>query len=354
MSFAIHRWSCASIVAAGLFTLSVPVMAASRPDAWITTKAKISLLTTEGVSGSVIHVDTMEGRVTLYGKVSTADEKLKAANVARAIEGVHDVRNLLQVVPVELQDAMEVSDADLKTRLAGALEKNKALGDSEIRVKSVNAGVVLLEGKAKTLSDHRRALEIAAREKGTVRVESSIESPDRLADSEIWQEGAYDSARSEGSTARDIWITSAAKVRLMANSETPAMEINVDTNGGIVTLFGVVSTQKAKDAASNEVRKVGGVKSVNNELQIVAKENVHLVAEKDADIKSAVERRLATHEDLEDSMIDVEVSNGIARLSGSVGSQVDRLTALTAARGTSGVRAVLDDLKLSPPAVSSR
>jgi len=33
-------------------------------------------------------------------------------------------------------------------------------------------------------------------------------------------------------------------VRLIANSETPGFDINVDTNNGIVTLFGVVDSPK--------------------------------------------------------------------------------------------------------------
>src|SRR3990167_8491634 len=42
--------------------LAAPVGAAP-PDAWITTKTKLSLLTTEGVSGTAIHVDTILGKV---------------------------------------------------------------------------------------------------------------------------------------------------------------------------------------------------------------------------------------------------------------------------------------------------
>jgi hypothetical protein len=35
---------------------------AATPDAWITTKTKLALLTTEGVSGTAIKVDTVLGR----------------------------------------------------------------------------------------------------------------------------------------------------------------------------------------------------------------------------------------------------------------------------------------------------
>jgi hyperosmotically inducible periplasmic protein len=354
MSYRIHRWSRASIVAMALLAISLPALAAARPDAWITTKTKIALLTTEGVSGTAIHVDTTDGRVTVHGTVDSEREKAKAAEVARGIEGVREVRNLLQVVPKKMQEGMKVSDSELSTRVTAALDQDKSLKDSQIRVKSVNAGVVLLEGNAKTLSDHQRAIEDAARVDGTVRVESSIKSPDQLADSEIWHDGSYDTSKAEGSAARDIWITTAAKLRLMANSETPALDINVDTDDGIVTLFGTVPSEKSKQTASDVVRKVGGVRSVDNELQIVAAKDAKRVAEKDGDIKSAIEKRLGARGDLESADIDVAVSSGVARLTGSVNTQVDRITAITVTRGTTGVRAVLDELELNPPAVSSR
>ena len=54
------------------------------------------------------------------------------------------------------------------------------------------------------------------------------------------------------------------------------------------------------------------------------------------------------------TFVSDQVSNGVARLTGSIDSQLDRLTALTAARGASGVRAVIDGLEISPPAISSR
>jgi osmotically-inducible protein OsmY len=37
-----------------------------------------------------------------------------------------------------------------------------------------------------------------------------------------------------------MWITSATKMRLLADSQPPALDINVDTREGIVTLFGIV------------------------------------------------------------------------------------------------------------------
>jgi hypothetical protein len=80
-------WIRASVLAVGLGAALAAPVAAATPDAWITTKTKLALLTTEGVSGTAIHVDTVLGRVTLYGKVPAAGEKAQAESVAQKIEG---------------------------------------------------------------------------------------------------------------------------------------------------------------------------------------------------------------------------------------------------------------------------
>jgi osmotically-inducible protein OsmY len=352
-----RRSGWASFALAALLSLAAPAGAASMPDAWITTKAKMALIGAENVSATRINVDTTDGRVTLHGSARSAQERAAAEQAVRKVDGVTEVRNLLQVVPAGTQDIMKVADADLTKRVSAALERDKALADSDISVTSVNAGLVVLGGTAKTLSDHRRALEVAARVDGVDRVESQIESPDQLADAEIWREGGAGgkgTERTDGSAARDMWITSEAKLRLMANPDTPALDINVDTFDGVVTLFGSVPTQQAKQQATNEVRKVGGVSSVKNELQVVPKAKEERVSASDDSVEEAIAKRIGARDELEDADIDVEVSNGVARLKGSVASYSDRLTAITVARGTSGVRAVLDELKLNPPAVSAR
>src|SRR5690348_2963196 len=120
-------------------------------DAWVTSKAKIALMTSKGVSSNAINVDTVDGVVTLHGKVNSTDEKAKAEAEARKIDGVKEVRNLLQVVPERMQKAVKSNDKDIKDRVAKALKQNTDLRDSSISVASVNDGVVLLSGKANTV-----------------------------------------------------------------------------------------------------------------------------------------------------------------------------------------------------------
>jgi osmotically-inducible protein OsmY len=338
------------ILALALLTAR-PVQAMDRPDAWITTKVKISLLTTENLPSTAINVDTVDGRVTLHGIVSTDAEKAKAEEVSRQVEGVRTVNNLLQVVPSSRKEAVKVADKDLQKHVETVLERDAALSDSSIKVASVHDGVVLLSGSAKTLSAHRRALADARAVPGVKKVSSEIESPDKLGDEEISSSG--DQTASMKSAAYDAWLTAAAKSRLLATSDVPALDINVDTDHAVVTLFGSVPSETSKRVAETEVKKVDGVRAVQNELQVVPKAMAKAVAENDDDLQKAIDHQLEARAELKDASIDVEVSKGVARLTGSVASQSDRLLALSTVRGVRGVRSVIDELKVTPP-VSSR
>jgi hyperosmotically inducible protein len=346
------------MMAAGVAALAVAMMLggpvvsrADTSDTWITTKAKMALLTTECVSAPGVNVDTVDGRVTLHGKVHSEREKAKAEQVVRGISGVREVRNLLQVVPENVRDTVQTSDAALKRRVEKALTEDPSLAHSSIEVESVNNGVVLLGGQAKTMGDHLRAIEDASSIPGVRRVSSEIKSPDELADAEIRQHektaAGHPGTEAVGQTAGDIYVTSAAKLRLLADSRTPALDISVDTNRGVVTLFGMVPSEQAKAAAQEDARKVSGVKRVVNELQVVPSSKQAAVKARDEDIQREVKRAIDSRPDLSDASISVEVKNGTARLTGTVANEQDRLAAALAARSVPSVKSVQDDLRIA-------
>jgi len=340
------------LIAAALWSTSLfwgaIASADQRPDAWVTTKTKMALLTTEGVSGTAIDIDTVNGRVTLHGKVATQAEKDKAAAIAKGIDGVTEVRNLLQVVPEAQSKPVSVADSDLKDRIEKALKADQTVAKSSISVESVNNGVVLLSGNAASLNAHLRAIEVAGRVPGVRRVASEIKSPDTIADAEIYKERPSN-AGDAPHTPTDYYVTSMTKMRLLANSDTPALDINVDTRDGVVTLFGIVPTAQAKAAAEAEARKVSGAKNVRNELQIVPEQARDKVEVRDEDLMKKVDAAFDTRPPLRDADITVEVKNGVVRLTGSVPSQGDRLEAAVAARSVAGVRSVRDELRVSTP-----
>jgi hyperosmotically inducible periplasmic protein len=143
-------------------------------DAWITTKAKIAMMTTDGVSAWDVNVDTQNGAVTMHGKVNSEAEKAKAEQVVRKLDGVKSVRNLVQVVPKSQEKAVKASDSEIKDRVEGAIKNDPSLKEEGINVASVNQGVVLLSGKATTIDRELRAIEAAASVGGVKRVASEI------------------------------------------------------------------------------------------------------------------------------------------------------------------------------------
>jgi len=320
--------------------------AATPPDAWITAKAKLALLTSEHVSATSVNVDTTSGQVTLHGKVRSAAEKAEAERVVKGLDGVKSVRNMLQVVSESRTDSVKVADQDLKDRVEKALGSDQALKDSDIAVASVNDGVVLLKGDAKTIGDHLRAVETAARVPGVRRVASEIRSPDKMADAEIYRDRDDKTASAKG-TISDAYITSATKLKLLADSRVPGLDVNVDTRAGEVTLFGMVPTKESKAAAEEIAKGISGVHAVKNELQVVPEKRHDAVKAADGEIEKRVERAIEGNDSLDDAKIDVEVHDGVARLTGTVERPEQRMTAAVVARQAAGVKAVREELQVS-------
>jgi osmotically-inducible protein OsmY len=152
--------------------VAMPALA-DRPDMWLTTKAKLALLTTDGISITGVNVDTVNGAVTLHGKVKTEAEKEKAALAVKSIDGVKSVSNLLQVVPDAFKNVTKANDSAIKEGVENTFKDKRVEG---IKVASVNNGVVLLSGKASTLAEKLRAVELAWSVGGVSRVASEIET----------------------------------------------------------------------------------------------------------------------------------------------------------------------------------
>jgi osmotically-inducible protein OsmY len=69
-----------------------------------------------------------------------------------------------------------------------------------------------------------------------------------------------------GRATDDAAITASVKTRLAADDELKALDITVDTSGGVVTLSGVAPNAAAKDRATDIAKVVDGVKDVKNNL----------------------------------------------------------------------------------------
>jgi hyperosmotically inducible periplasmic protein len=170
----------------------------------------------------------------------------------------------------------------------------------------------------------------------------------------------------------DAGITTAVKARLAADETVKAYEIDVDTDRRVVTLTGEVQTTVAKDQALKLARETDGVRDVIDRLEVGetaatsgvidgrdddvggdAGRRAAEAADKaggvvtDAALTSAVKAKLLADPTVGGLKIDVDTSNGVVTLSGSVGTQAEADDAIDLARSTDGVRNVVSKLQVS-------
>ncbi|HEX7126635.1 MAG TPA: BON domain-containing protein [Thermodesulfobacteriota bacterium] len=175
-------------------------------DAWITAKAKLALYADEAVSGTDINVDTSGAVVTLTGEVESQDQKARAVQIARGIEGVQQVQDQLTVRPSQSGQAGGTTAQDTTTSAPGAsgvARRDDEQIASEVRQQiqkrwtsgqlqadgntlkgpqgtaievSVDDGVVTLDGTVGNVRDILTATEAARAVDGVRAVKTNIES----------------------------------------------------------------------------------------------------------------------------------------------------------------------------------
>jgi hyperosmotically inducible protein len=91
MALALVAGTTVAAAAAGEQTHANEASVRPISDSWITTKVKADLLLTEETKGLDINVSTVNGIVTLAGKLYSRAQVEKAVAVARSIEGVESV-----------------------------------------------------------------------------------------------------------------------------------------------------------------------------------------------------------------------------------------------------------------------
>jgi hyperosmotically inducible periplasmic protein len=140
----------------------------------------------------------------------------------------------------------------------------------------------------------------------------------------------------------DSWVTSKTKISLFADERVKGTQISVDTAKGVVHLRGKVDSAEAKSAAGDIAGGIEGVKSVKNDLQVVAPAARQAVDANDKDIAKAVETRLGKDSQLK--KVDVRTDSGVVTLTGQVATIDASARASEMARGVPGVKSVKNEL----------
>ena len=193
----------------------------------------------------------------------------------------------------------------------------------------------------------------------------------------------------------DTGITTAVKSKMAADNTVKASEINVDTHNHVVTLNGTVASRSEKDRAELIARDTKGVTNVVDDLVVgpvpaatsgrydqKAEDNGHdakvdtentthgakakteasahnakvkseRTADKsgevitDAAVTSEVKTKFLAEPGVSGLNINVDTTNGVVTLSGNVKSKAEAEKAVTIARGSKGVKRVVNHLKVA-------
>ncbi len=84
-------------------------------------------------------------------------------------------------------------------------------------------------------------------------------------------QAASNAVAGAASSVSDSMITGAVKTKLAADTDLSALNINVDTAYGKVTLNGTAPSETARERATTLAKTVDGVKDVDNKLVVGAK-----------------------------------------------------------------------------------
>lgn len=256
---------------------------------------------------------------------------------------------LLEMTPLIAQAAQ----ADLQTQLAEARQEgsiwtafalNRHLSPFNIGVK-VEQGTAVLSGKVENQVDKDLATQIAGDIKGINSVDNQLQIDPQV-------------AAEPGTKANmaqhfdDATLTATIKSKLLWNSVTEGLNIDVSAAKGVVTLKGQAKDAEAKQLAGSLASNTDGVTEVNNLISLSARDTqaikeqnqaqANSVREEfsDAWITSKVKSSLIYSRNLDGLNIKVDTKSGVVSLDGVVANYAEKELAVEIARNIRGVKGV--------------
>jgi osmotically-inducible protein OsmY len=398
------NWVSILLFAAGVqISLSPPLYAAITEkkitDAGITVAVEDGLILNRGVFPNDVDVDTRQSIVTLSGSVDNLLAKERILQIAESVRGVLGVIDRLTVTPVSR------TDADICKDIQEALKQDPATESYQIIV-SVKDGVATLTGSVGSYMEKKLAARAAEDVRGTKDVRNDIvinyaakrsdreiaaDIKDRL-QWDIWINGetvnssvkdglvtltgpvgsvisklrAYEDAWVNGVKSVDNsrmtidpWVYDYARKKLKYvnlsddtikkavleafrfDPRVSAFSPNVAVDGGVVYLSGTVGNLKAKTFAEQDAKNIVSVWQVDNFIHVRPKQQLA-----DSEMKTQLTKSLSRDPLLDGDTINATVTNQIADLSGTVGSNFRKIEAQDVASRTKGVVSIRNHLKV--------
>lgn len=157
---------------------------------------------------------------------------------------------------------------------------------------------------------------------------------------------AADSDRSAGGVIDDAVLNSKVKAELVKDPMTKAADINVDVHDGVVQLSGFVDSDAARTEAEAVTKRVEGVTTVRNNLQLQSGQRTAGRVVDDAAITAKVKSALIANPLTKAHEIKVDTENGTVQLSGFVDSPDAKMEAARAAQSVPGVASVNNGIEV--------
>ncbi|CNI03811.1 molecular chaperone OsmY [Yersinia bercovieri] len=147
----------------------------------------------------------------------------------------------------------------------------------------------------------------------------------------------------------DSAATAKVKSALLEEKSLKSTDISVETNHGVVTLSGFVTSQAEAETAVEIAANVEGVKSVSDKLH-VKDQKTQSVSEYagDAATTSSIKAKLLADDIVPSRKIKVETTEGVVQLSGTVENKAQSERAESIAKAVDGVKSVKNDLSIKP------
>ncbi len=282
-----------------------------------------------------------------------------------------------------------VDDTVITTKVKALYVKDKEVSALAVEVKTVN-GVVHLTGTAKSKREADKAVSIARGVAGVTSVKNDIQVA--ASQAAPARDNMSDKDRPPSKSGRsaqpidDTVITTKVKARLIKDKSTRKAQIDVKTVNGVVELSGTANSRTEVSKAVSLARNVKGVKSVKNDVQVVAKQADNMAGKDRASAKGSVQTTVSPDstmdktkaqptstaksgsgssqpvddtvittkvkalyvKDKEVSALNVEVKtvNGVVHLTGTAKNRQEADKAVSIARGVAGVTSVKNDIKV--------
>jgi osmotically-inducible protein OsmY len=215
------------------------------------------------------------------------------------------------------------SDSDIERDVREELRWEPDLDATDIAL-SVKNGVVTLAGFVRSFTDKYEAEAAAKRVAGVAAVANDIEvrmpSVDERPDPEI---------------ARDA--VAAIKSQLPISSE----HIKIVVKNGWVTLEGQVEWQYQRSTAETAVRRIKGVRGVNNEIHLKPRAVP-------SEVRKKIQEAFKRNAEVDANRIQVETYGSEVILKGTVRSWIEREEAERVAWSAPGVTKVEDRIVVAP------